>query len=75
MSGVTPKPDAAFSTLTMARSASCCLRSPGRSACTALRPGSPKTSPTQMTVSGLVIYLVLGGAAPLLPQTRPPHCS
>src|SRR5206468_3024784 len=54
MSGVTPKPDAAFSTLTMARSASCCLRRRGRSACTALRPGSPNTSPMQMTVSGLV---------------------
>src|SRR5882762_10235213 len=58
MSGVTPKPDAAFSTLTMTRSASCCLRSPGRSACTALRPGSPKTSPMQMTVSGLVMRLL-----------------
>src|SRR3984893_5927535 len=55
ISGVTPKPAAAFSTLTTARSASYCLRSFGRSMCTALRPGSPKTSPTQRMVSGLVI--------------------
>src|SRR6266545_4365277 len=53
--GVTPKPAAAFSTLTMARSTSCCLRRRGRSVCTALRPGSPKTSPTQRIVSGLLM--------------------
>src|SRR5262252_11243443 len=74
MRGVTPKPAAEFSTLTMVRSASCCLRSRGSSACTALRPGSPKTSPTQMTVSGLVMWF-WGGAAPLLPQSPPPHSS
>src|SRR5215831_8603826 len=61
MRGVTPKPAAEFSTLTMARSASYRLRSGGRSACTALRPGSPKTSPTHMTVSAFVIWTGSGG--------------
>src|SRR5258705_349867 len=75
MSGVTPKPEAEFSTLTTAKSASCCFLSLGRSIWTARRPGSPNTSPTQMTVSGLVIDLTWGGAAPLLPQSPPPHCA
>ena len=44
--GVTPKPAAAFSTLTTARSIACSWRSLGRSFFTAARPGSPKTSPT-----------------------------
>src|SRR6202162_2788007 len=60
ISGVTPKPAAAFSTLTTARSASCCLRRRGRSVCTALRPGSPKTSPMHRTVSGLAMGGLLG---------------
>src|SRR5215470_8054062 len=72
MRGVTPKPAAEFSTLTMVRSASCCLRSRGSSACTALRPGSPKTSPTQMTVSGLVIWTGSGGER-RRSSPRPPH--
>src|SRR5215472_15929786 len=59
MRGVTPKPAAEFSTLTMARSASYRLRSCGRSVCTGLRPGSPKTSPTQRTVSAFVIRVSL----------------
>src|SRR5215472_8111504 len=76
MRGVTPKPAAEFSTLTMVRSASCCLRSRGSSACTALRPGSPKTSPTQMTVSGLVIRTGSGGERRRSsPRPPPPHSS
>src|SRR5882672_9315268 len=75
MSGVTPKPEAEFSTLTTAKSASCCFLSLGRSIWTARRPGSPNTSPTQIMVSGLVIDLTWGGAAPLLPQSPPPHCA
>src|SRR3977135_1722722 len=65
ISGVTPKPAAAFSTLTTARSASYCLRSFGRSMCTALRPGSPKTSPTQRMVRGLVMGYTPHGSSPV----------
>ena len=50
--GVTPAPAAEFSTLTTARSTSCCFRSRGSRTSTARRPGSPNTSPTQRTVIG-----------------------
>src|SRR5262245_3851376 len=45
MAGVTPKPPAAFSTLTTARSAAWSRRSRGKSLTRAARPPSPKTSP------------------------------
>src|SRR5215470_14585656 len=44
--GVTPKPAAAFSTFTTARSIRYWSRSRGRSLARAARPGSPNTSPT-----------------------------
>src|SRR5438309_11079977 len=43
---MTPKPLAAFSTLTTQKSMACSWRSRARCLATAARPGSPKTSPT-----------------------------
>src|SRR3954468_11270438 len=46
MSGVTPKPFAAFSMLTTQKSMACCWRSAGTCLAMAERPDSPNTSPT-----------------------------
>src|SRR5260370_6405961 len=46
-----PRPPAAFSPLTTIKSTPCCSLSSGRRAMTALRPGSPTTSPRKRTVS------------------------
>src|SRR6185437_11128017 len=43
--GVTPKPEAAFSQLTMARSIFCCAMISARWSCTMRRPGEPTMSP------------------------------
>src|ERR1700736_2188430 len=48
---VMPRPPAAFSPLTTIKSAPYCAFSSGSRAMTALRPGSPTTSPRKRTVS------------------------
>src|SRR5437899_4941876 len=48
---VMPRPPAAFSPLTTIKSTPCCSLSSGSPAMTALRPGSPTTSPRKRTVS------------------------
>src|SRR5436309_14313787 len=57
--GVTPNPAAAFSTLTITRSASSSARRRGRMANSARRPGSPDTSPIQITVTDFNDWLPL----------------
>src|SRR5688500_1886911 len=57
MAGVTPKPPAEFSTLTTQTSIACSWRSFGRSLPTAVRPESPKTSPTIRTFMGQGLLL------------------
>src|SRR5690606_33695283 len=53
--GVIPEPPAEFSPLAITRSSRCCCRSAGTSFLTALRPGSPTTSPMNNNFTAVTV--------------------
>src|SRR5215470_12718282 len=63
MGPVTPKPPAAFSQFTTQKSMACSSRSRGSSLASAVRPGSPKMSPTISTFMPLLRHLDRAGLA------------
>src|SRR5438874_6734793 len=70
MSGVMPKPPAAFSALPMTRSTPCSLTSRGTWRATVFRPGSPMMSPINRIFMAPLLRLFCDVGIPALPDHR-----